>query len=319
MRAVTFQDGAVVVATRPDPVLSEHDVAIDVVAAGLNGADLLQMKGQYPAPSGVAPDIPGLECAGIVVAVGAKVDTVSPGDRRMALLRGAGQAGRVVVDSSLTLPIPDGTAFEVAGGFCEVFATAHDALFTQIGLASSTRVLISGAAGGVGTAAVQLALSCGATVVASVRDKGRRKTVASLGPVEVIDPSETAALGPYDAVLELVGAPNLLEAIDALATFARVWVIGVGAGAKALVDLRKLMTVRARIGGSTLRARTQQERSALLNAMWKRCASGLASGKFVVPLADIFSMEEAPRAYERFQAGSKFGKVVLRRELDSMA
>src|SRR5690606_3045898 len=161
-------------------------------AAGLNGADRLQVAGRYPAPPGAPADIPGLELAGEVVALGPGSTRFSVGDRVMAVVAGGGQAERAVVHERHLLPVPDAMPWEQAGGFPEVFTTAHDALFTQCALQMGERVCVTGAAGGVGSAAVQLALAAGATVTASVRDERRRAEVAGLGagrgPLTVVAP-----------------------------------------------------------------------------------------------------------------------------------
>jgi len=172
-------------------------------------------------------------------------------------------------------------------------------------------VLVSGAAGGVGTAGVQLAAQAGATVVASVRDATKRDAVAALGAHEVIQPGSEAEHGPYDAVLELVGEPSLRVALPALATGARVVVIGVGGGAQIDLNLFSLMGRRARIGGSTLRARSRADKATVAAAVAKHVVPLLADGRLRVPVCDTFSMAEAEAAYARFREGAKLGKVVL--------
>ena len=170
MRAVTIADGRLVVAERPDPEPGRGELLVRVAAAGLNGADLHQLKGAYPAPPGSPPDIPGLELAGEVAAVGPGVFRFAEGDRVMAVVGGGGQAELAVVHERAAVPVPDGLGWPEAGGFPEVVTTAHDALFTQCGLGLGDRLLVHGAAGGVGTAAVQLGAAAGARVVASVRN-----------------------------------------------------------------------------------------------------------------------------------------------------
>jgi NADPH:quinone reductase-like Zn-dependent oxidoreductase len=310
MRAVTFVDGVVQVATVAPPQLSPTQVLIDVKAAGLNGADLLQRRGLYPSPPGVA-DIPGLECAGVIKSVGEKVTTRHPGDLVMALLPGGGQSEQVVVDADLTLLVPPSLSAVEAGGFCEVFATAHDALITQCSLRRGERLLISGAAGGVGVAAIQIAKLVGAHVTASVRDAALHKAVRDLGADAVIDVSESENHAPYDVILELVGAPHLQNLLRSINSGARIWVIGVGAGARMELDLLSLMTKRATIGGSTLRARSHAERALVVKKMWDDLADAVSSKKIRVPIAAEFPLVSADSAYERFVAGSKFGKIVI--------
>src|SRR5437764_10634169 len=162
MRAATVRDGEIVVAEHTDPQPGAGEVLVRVRAAGLNGADMLQRKGAYPAPPGSPPDIPGLELAGEVVARGPDAARFSEGDRVMAVVGGGGQAELAVVHERAALPVPDAMDWPAAGGFPEVFTTAHDAIFTQAGLEAGERLLVHGAAGGVGSAAVQLGRAAGA-------------------------------------------------------------------------------------------------------------------------------------------------------------
>ena len=172
MHAVVIRDKQLHWEERDDPVPGDTELLVAVRAAGLNGADMMQRQGLYPAPPGAPADIPGMELAGEVVAVGSQVTRFAPGDRVMALVGGGGQATMAVVEESHALAVPDSLTWPEAGGFPEVFSTAFDALFTQADLRMGERVLISGAAGGVGTAGVQLAAATGASVVATVRDAG---------------------------------------------------------------------------------------------------------------------------------------------------
>jgi NADPH:quinone reductase-like Zn-dependent oxidoreductase len=282
-----------------------------VQAAGLNAADLMQRRGFYPAPPGVPPDIPGLEVAGEVVAVGRRASRFTVGDRVMGVVGGGGQAEMAVIDERCALPVPDGLPWEEAGGFPEAFSTAYDALFTQGGLAIGDRVLVTAAAGGVGTAGVQLASAAGATTVASVRSPELREAVAALGAAHAVDPDEALALGPFDVVLELVGAASLPGVLGALAIGGRIAVIGVGGGAQAEIDLLGLMHRRARISGSTLRARSFLEKAVLATAVQAHVLPHLVSHRLRVPVEAMFAMERAAEAYDRFAAGGKLGKIVL--------
>src|SRR5947199_6259454 len=171
MRAVTVSDGQLEVVDHPDPVPGKGEVLVRVRAAGLNGADMLQRRGRYPAPPGSPQDIPGLELAGEVEALGPGASRFEEGHRVMAVVGGGAQAELAVVHERMAMRIPDDVPFPEAGGFPEVFLTAHDALFTQGATSIGDRVLVHGAAGGVGTAAVQLASAAGAHVTASVRNE----------------------------------------------------------------------------------------------------------------------------------------------------
>jgi NADPH:quinone reductase-like Zn-dependent oxidoreductase len=311
MHAVVIRDKQLHWEEREDPVPGDTELLVAVRAAGLNGADLLQRAGLYPVPPGWPADIPGMDLAGEVVAVGAQVTRFAPGARVMAVVGGGAQATLDVVDESHALAVPASLGWPEAGGFPEVFSTAFDALFTQGDLKMGERVLVSGAAGGVGTAGVQLAAATGAEVVATVRQPDRRPEVAALGAAQVIDPSEVAAHGPYDVVLELVGAESLPSVLPHLATGARVVVIGVGSGAKVELNLMQLMGARARIGGSTLRNRSRREKADVAAAVAAHVLPLLARGRIAVPVCATFPLSEAGAAYERFSAGGKLGKVVL--------
>src|SRR5690349_23144143 len=177
MKAATVRDGEIVVEEHPDPEPGAGQVLVRVKAAGLNGADMLQRKGGYPAPPGSPPDIPGLELAGEVVATGPNATRFSEGDRVMAIVGGGGQAELAVVHERQLMPVPENLDWPEAGGVPEVFTTAHDAVFTQCGLRAGERLLVHGAAGGVGTAAVQLGRAAGAQVTATVRNADLRDGV----------------------------------------------------------------------------------------------------------------------------------------------
>jgi NADPH:quinone reductase-like Zn-dependent oxidoreductase len=311
VRAVTISDGRLVVAERPDPEPGRGELLVRVAAAGINGADLHQVRGGYPAPPGSPPDIPGLELAGEVTAVGPDVFRLGKGDRVMAVVGGGGQAELAVVHERAAIPVPDGLGWPEAGGFPEVVTTAHDALFTQAGLGLGDRLLVHGAAGGVGTAAVQLAAAAGATVVASVRNPGHHQAVAELGAAVVADPGQAFEHGPFDVILELVGAPNFPANLDALATGGRLLVIGVGAGATVELDLRKLMAHRARVLASSLRSRPPEQKADAARRVEHQALPLVADGRLRIPVAATFPLEQAQEAYDRFTAGGKLGKLVL--------
>jgi NADPH2:quinone reductase len=311
VRAVTIQDGSLVVEERPDPEPGKGELLVRVRGAGLNGADMLQVRGGYPAPPGSPPDIPGLELAGEVVALGPGATRFEEGDGVMAVVGGGGQAELALVHERGAMPVPDGLDWAQAGGLPEVFTTAHDAVFTQAGLRPGEHLLVHGAAGGVGTAAVQLGRASGATVTATVRREELRPAVEELG-ARVIDPEGFADHGPYDVVLELVGAANLADNLKSLATGGRIAVIGVGGtGPTAEINLLAVMQKRARIHGSTLRARPLEQKAAAMRLVEKEVLPLFEAGRVTVPVAATYPLEEAEQAYERFQSGGKLGKIVL--------
>jgi NADPH:quinone reductase len=311
MRAATVRDGQIVVAEHPDPVPGAGELLVRVAAAGINGADMMQRAGHYPAPPGSPADIPGLELAGEVAACGPAATRFAVGDRVMAIVGGGGQAELAVVHERQAMAVPDGLDWVSAGGLPEVYTTAHDALFTQGGLRSGERLLVQGAAGGVGSAAVQLAAAAGARVTASVRNPAHRDAVAGLGAQTVIEPEGFAAHGPFELVLELVGAPNIVGDVEALAMGGRIVVIGIGAGAKAELNLLALMGKRATLRASTLRARPLEEKALTARALEREVLPLIAAGVLSVPVAETFALADAQAAYDRFAAGSKLGKIVI--------
>jgi NADPH2:quinone reductase len=310
MRAVTCEAGEVSVREHPDPVPGYGQVLVRVRAAGLNGADMLQKRGLYPPPPGAPADIPGLELAGEVVATGPGAARFDDGDRVMAVVAGGGQAELALLHEREAMPVPSGLDWASAGGLPEVFTTAHDALFTQAGLQPGERVCVHGAAGGVGTAAVQLAAAAGCTVVATVRSPDRRAAVEELGATAVA-PDDTEVNGPYDVILELVGAPNLDANLRSLAIGGRICVIGIGSGAVGDINLGMLMSRRGRIHGSTLRARPLEGKAAAARLVESHVLPLFETGRLQVPIDRTFPLEEAPAAYARFESGGKFGKIVL--------
>lgn len=309
MRAVVFEDGQATIGEVDDPEPGHRQLLVAVRAAGLNGADLAQAKGGYSPPPGV-PATGGLEMAGEVVAAGPGCLRFSAGDRVMAVVQGGGQAEQCVVDEPLAMPVPESLEWETAGGFPEVFATAHDALFTQAGLAMGERVCIHGAAGGVGVAAVQLAAAAGAQVTATVRNPDSRGAVAELG-AHAIDPADFIDAGPFDVILELVGAPNWPANLKAMATEGRIVVIGVGAGSEVTLNLALLMVKRIRMFASTLRPRPLEQRATVARLVERHVLPLVESGRVQVPIARTFPLAEAAAAYEYFAVPGKLGKVVL--------
>jgi NADPH:quinone reductase len=310
MRAVTIRDTHLSVEDLPDPEPGSHEVLIRVRAAGLNGADMMQRAGGYPAPPGAPKDIPGLELAGEVIGMGPGATRFSEGDRVMGIVGGGGQAELATVHERVLMPVPEELSWNEAGGTPEVFTTAYDAVFTQAGLVGGERLLVHGAAGGVGTAAIQLGRVAGARVTATVRNPELRDRVAALGAT-VIDPEGFVEHGPFDVILELVGAINLNNNLKALETGGRITVIGTGAGREGEINLGLLMMKRAQIHGSTLRARPLELKALTARAMERSVLPALAAGTVKVPIAQTYSLEDAVAAYDHFAGGGKLGKIIL--------
>jgi putative PIG3 family NAD(P)H quinone oxidoreductase len=308
--AATLENGQVAPREHPDPRPGAGEVLVAVRAAGLNGADLMQRAGRYPAPPGAPQDIPGIELAGEVAELGPGAARFALGDRVMGIVGGGGQGELAVVHERILMAVPERLDWPSAGGVPETFTTAHDALFTRGGLAAGERLLVHGGAGGVGTAAIGLAAAAGARVYTTVRDAALRERVAALGAT-VIAPEGFADHGPFDLILELVGSPNLAENLDALAVKGRLVVIGTSAGSIAELDLRAVMFKRATITGSTLRSRPLEEKALTARRLEHSVLPLLASGAVTVPIAAIFPLSQVAEAYERFAAGGKLGKIVL--------
>ncbi|MHB8531649.1 MAG: zinc-binding dehydrogenase [Solirubrobacteraceae bacterium] len=310
MRAATIRDEEIVVEEHPDPEPLGGEVLVRVHAAGLNGGDMMQRRGLYPPPPGYPPDIPGMELAGEVAALGPKTERFAEGDRVMAIVGGAAQAELAVVHERLLMPVPDGLDWPSAGGLPEVYTTVHDAVMMQCELRPGEHLLVHGGAGGVGTAAIQLACAAGARVTATVREERLRGLVAELGAT-AIPCEDFAGRGPFDVILELVGAANMAENLQALASGGRIAVIGVSAGAKSELNLLALMGKRGRIHGSTLRARPLEEKALSARLLEREVLPLFERGELAVPIAGTFPLEDAAGAYERFAAGGKLGKIIL--------
>jgi NADPH:quinone reductase len=310
MRAVTIKDQSLTVEDHPDPTPGAGECLIQVKAAGLNGADMMQRRGFYPAPPGAPQDIPGLELAGEVIELGDGANRFKPGDRVMGIVAGGGQAELAVVHERILMAVPENLSWTEAGAVPEVFTTAHDGVFSQAGLKAGERLLVHGGAGGVGTAAIQLGRAAGARVTATVRNADHHDAVARFG-AEVIAPEGFEEHGPFDVILELVGAPNLPANLQALNLWGRIMVIGIGAGAKAELNLGLAMQKRARIYNSTLRPRPLEEKALTARAMERSVLPLISSGELRVPIAATYPLEEAPAAYDRFAEGGKLGKIVL--------
>jgi NADPH2:quinone reductase len=299
---------------RPDPVPRDDQVLVAAAYAGVNTADLAQRAGSYPAPPGAPQDVPGLEVAGTVVARGDAVRQWNVGDRVFGLVGGGGLADRVAVHERHVTAVPERLGEQDAAAVPEVFITAHDAIVSQAGLRPGDVLLVNGASGGVGTAAVQIGLLAGARVLANARSEDARNRLRELGadPVSPDDFVEQArAAGGADVVLELVGAPYLAGDFEALATKGRIVIVGTGAGSDASLSLGWLMGRRARLLGTVLRARPLEEKAAAVQAFGHEVVPFLADGRARPIVDSVFPAERAADAFDRMQQAGKFGKVLL--------
>lgn len=321
MRAVVYTGAGgnevVALAEREDPVAVGEEVLVAVRYAGINPADLQQRDGHYPPPPGAPVDIPGLEVAGEVLAVGGRVLDLRPGDRVMGIIGGGGLADRVVVHGRCVVKIPEGLDDIQAAAIPEGFITAHDAIRAQAGLATGEVLLVNGATGGVGTAAVQIAVATGATVLGVTRTEQGRELLTSLGALAVYAEDVAAAVAEAsggrgaDVVLELVGAVNLTRNFEVLASKGRIVIVGVGGGDTTEINLRTLMTRRARLFGTVLRARPVEEKAIAVRAFEREVLPHLAAGR-IAPVVDrTFPAEAIHAAFDHMEHSAKRGKVLL--------
>jgi NADPH:quinone reductase len=311
MRHVIGADGHAGLAHRPAPRPGPRELLVRVAGAGLNAADLLQIAGGYRLPPSADPVIPGIEFSGLVAEVGTDVRRFAPGDAVMSLVTGGAQAEWALADERLTLPVPEEVNLVHAAGFPEAFCCAYDALFTQADLQPGERLLVHGATGGVGVAAVQLAARAGARVTAVVRSPAHRDRLEALGAT-MCPADDFSDAGPFDVVLELVGATNLAGDVDSLTTGGRIVVIGVSnGGERAEVSLRTMMAKRARLYASTLRNRPLVERAAVVDLVGRMVLPRLAAKEISIPVFGTFPLAEAHAAYELLARPGKFGKILL--------
>jgi NADPH2:quinone reductase len=301
----------------PEP-LGDY-IRVRVRAAGLNRADLLQRAGGYPAPAGSPSNIPGLEFAGEVDAVGSLVRAWKPGQRVMGLAGGGAQAEYILAHEGLLVEIPENLDFVQAGGIPEVFITAHDALFTQAGLQMGERLLVHAAGSGVGTAAIQLAHAAGATTFGTSRTPSKLEQAKSLGLDAGISHQNFAAEvnrltegAGVHVVLDFIGAAYLEQNLEALTTWGRIVFLATMGGFQANVNLGMLMSRRISMRGVTLRTRALEEKLAVTRRYATSVLPLLASGK-VRPIIDhVYPLEEIGAAHTVMGENRNFGKLVLK-------
>jgi NADPH2:quinone reductase len=298
---------------RPDPVPSKFEVLIAPGFSGMNPADVLQRMGKHPVPAGSPKDVPGLETAGTIVAVGDGVSAFEVGDRAMGLVGGGGHASMVVAHERELMAVPEILDDLHAAAVPEAYLTAYDAIVSQSGLRAGDVLLVNGASGGVGTAAVQMARSLDVTVIASVRSESVRAKVAALG-VEALGVEEAFArvreLGGADVVLELVGGMHLADDVSSLALRGTVILVA-GKGDDPVLSMSELMSRRGHVIGTGLRRRPLEEKAALTQDFAKRVLPLIASGE-ITPIVDrTFPIEQAADAFDALGEPGKFGKLLL--------
>jgi len=320
--AITRPGGPEVLAVveRPLPEPSRGEVRVRVRATAVNRADLLQRLGAYPAPADSPADIPGLEIAGEVDALGPGVERLAIGDRVFGLVGGGGYAEAIVSHERALAKIPDGLSFEQAAAIPEAFITAHDAIIGQAGLVGGETLLVHAVGSGVGTAAVQLGRALGAFVIGTARQEDKLDRAKELGlAAGVIAQGGKFAdavlavdrAGPA-VVLELIGGGDLAEDPRCVRPLGRIVLVGLLAGAKAELDLGLILRKRVRILGTVLRSRPLEEKLAVTRTFEEQVVPLFARGMLSPVIDTILDLDQAAEAHTRMASNAGFGKIVLR-------
>ena len=322
MRAIVLTEhgGPEVLTIRevPDPVPVPGEVLVDVVGTSCNRADLLQRMGLYPGPP-MDHEIPGLEFAGYVVALGEGVTRWAVGDAVMTITAGGGYAERAVVHEDQAVRVPEGVSLDEAGGLPEVFITAWDALVLQGGLAEGGTALVHAGASGVGTAAIQLCRMLDVEVIVTT-SAGKLNRCLALGAAAAVDyrsddwgarvAERTGGRG-VDVVLDVVGGDYLDRNLDCLATGGTIVQVGVMGGGQATFGLAKLLFKRASVVGTTLRARSLAEKVAVSRAFEQRVVPAFEDGRLTVVVDSRFALDEVVEAHIHMETNTSVGKILL--------
>jgi putative PIG3 family NAD(P)H quinone oxidoreductase len=323
MRAVTATSPGgpevLTVAELPDPSPGEGELVLDMVATAVNRADTLQRQGHYPPPPG-ASDVLGLECSGVVSAVGSSVQGWQVGDEVCALLAGGGYAEKVLVPAGQVMPVPDGVDMVDAAALPEVACTVWSNVFMIAALQPAETLLVHGGAGGIGTMAIQLAHALGTTVLTTAGSEAKLEVCRNLGADVAVNYRErdfveavheaTDGKGA-DVILDNMGAKYLGRNLDALATEGRLVVIGMQGGSNGELDLRKLMAKRGAVIATGLRARPVSEKAAICAAVVEHVWPLVAQGAVRPILHSVLPLDQAAEAHRLMEAGDNVGKLVL--------
>ena len=306
-------------ALRPVPKPAAGEVLVRVAAAGVNRPDVMQRQGRYPPPPG-ASDIPGLEIAGDIVALGVGVSGVKVGDRVTALLPGGGYAEYAVAAAPLCLPVPEGLNMVEAAALPETYFTVWTNLFDRGGCKAGQTVLIHGGTSGIGTTAIQLAVAWGARVFATAGTAEKARACERLGAARGIDyrtedfveviRQETQGRG-VDLILDLVGGSYLARNLEAAAVEGRLVIISLIGGARAEINLLTIMSKRLTLTGSTLRARTVEQKAAVAEAVRRNIWPLLSAGRVRPIIHATFPLAEASEAHRLMETSKHIGKIVL--------
>jgi NADPH2:quinone reductase len=327
VRAITIVEGRLELADRPVPEPAREGVVVRVHGAGLNRADLLQRAGHYPPPPGVPADIPGMEFAGVISAIGSDVTARAVGDRVFGITGGGAQAEYVAIPAVHCAVVPEPLDLVAMGGVPEVFVTAHDAMVTQAHVAAGEWVLVHAIGSGVGTAALQLARELGARVVGTARTADKIERCRALGLEVGIEPARTpdggldvdalawaiveATAGGAHVTLDLVGGDYIAADVNAAAPKGRIVCIGTMAGGRVTLPIMAILGKRLTVIGTVLRGRDVAEKAAAMDAFVRDVVPMLADGR-VAPIVDAtFPLDRADDAYALLESDSTFGKVIL--------
>jgi putative PIG3 family NAD(P)H quinone oxidoreductase len=305
---------------RPDPEPGADDVVIDVVAAGVNFPDLAQRRGLYPPPPG-ASDVLGLECSGVVSAIGADVARWQVGDEVCALLSGGGYADKVAVPAQQVLPIPAGVDLETAAAFPEVTATVWSNVFMLAGLHEGETLLVHGGAGGIGTMAIQLGKAFGARVAVTAGSPEKLARCAELGADIGIDYKQQdfveelqAATDGHgaDVILDIIGGAYLPRNVEALATSGRLVVIGTQRGATGELNLGRLQDKRGAVLATRLRPRPAGEKAAIIASVEEHVWPLVEAGTVRPVVHQVFDLDDVREAHRLMESSGHVGKLLLR-------
>jgi len=306
-------------ARRPVPAPAAGEVLVRIAAAGVNRPDVMQRQGRYPPPPG-ASDLPGLEIAGDIVALGAGVSELKVGDRVTALLPGGGYAEYAVAAAPLCLPVPEGLNMIEAAALPETFFTVWTNLFDRGGCKAGETVLIHGGTSGIGTTAIQLAVAWGARVFATAGTEAKARACERFGAARGIDyrtedfveviRQETAGRG-VDLILDMVGGSYLARNLEAAAVEGRLVIISLIGGARAEINLLTIMSKRLTLTGSTLRARTVEQKAAVAEAVHRNIWPLLSAGRVRPVIHATFPLAEASEAHRLMETSQHIGKIVL--------
>lgn len=303
-------------ADRPLPQTKAGEVLIRVAATGVNGPDLMQRKGLYPAPAG-ASDLLGLEVAGEIVALGEQVTRWSVGDKVAALTNGGGYAEYCAVDAQHCLPIPQGIALRDAAGLPETFFTVWSNIFMGAGLAAGETFLVHGGAGGIGTTAIQLGKAFGAKVIATDSPEARCAICRDLGADRVIDyrledfVEIVRQEGGANVILDIVGGPNIERNFKAASHDARIVQIAFALGSKVEINLMPVLLKRLSYTGSTLRTRPAAFKSKIARELEAKVWPHIENGRIRVVTRQSFPLAEAGKAHAMMESSQHVGKIVL--------